>query len=65
MRHHLVCLTTLILLTGCGGRTSSLLLERRSRGLIADDVMVGRAVAWQLEPVMQTQTQKGIEVNVN
>lgn len=65
MRWILVGLAGLVCATGCGGRTSSLLLERQARGPIAEEASVAKATSWHLVPVMQTQTQGGIEVNVN
>ena len=54
-----------LLVAGCGmGKTSSLLLERPARGLLAESSGIGQPVEWQLEPAPQTQEQQGIEVAV-
>jgi hypothetical protein len=50
---------------GCGGRKSSLLLQRQALGPIAEEPSVATPVLRHLEPAMQTQTQEGIEVTVN
>lgn len=55
----------LLCLGGCSGRKSSLLLERQARGPISEEPAVAKAVLWHLDPVMQTQTKSGVEVNVN
>ena len=55
----------LIILSGCAGRKSSLLLERQVRGSLGEEARVGHPVPWHLQPVTQTKTQKGIEVTVN
>ena len=55
----------LVSLAGCGERISSLLLERQARGPIAEEASVAKAISWHLVPVMQTELQRGIEVNVN
>ena len=49
---------------GCGGRRSSLLLERQARGPITEEQAIAKALPWVLEPVTQTQTQNGVEVVV-
>ena len=49
---------------GCGGRRSSLLLERQARGPIAEERAIAKALPWVLEPVTQTQTRNGIEALV-
>ena len=65
MRHVIVSLAVIAMIAGCSGRKSSLLLERQARGPISDEPSVARPIPWQLEPVMQTQTKQGVEVNVN
>ena len=55
----------LVGLAGCGGRISSLLLERQARGPIAEEASVAKAISWHLVPVMQTELQRDVEVNVN
>lgn len=65
MRGALLFVISVLMASGCAGRTSSLLLERRVRGSLAEESKVGHAIAWRLEPVTQTQTQQGIEVYVN
>jgi len=58
--------TFLVLVTalGCGGRTSSLLLQRQARGPIAEEQAVAKGVQWVLEPSTQTKIQDGVEVSV-
>lgn len=65
MRSAVVGVLALVVITGCGARKSSLLLERYARGPIEDARAVGQPVAWTLEPVVQTKTQGGVEVTVN
>lgn len=55
----------LLAVVGCATKKSALLLERRSRGPLEEETTMARALAWQLSPVMQTQTKDGVEVNVN
>jgi len=50
---------------GCGGRTSSLLLERHAVGPLTDISDIGQAVVWRLEPVTQTHEQGKVEVTVS
>lgn len=47
---------------GCGGKTSSLLLERQARGPIAEEQAVAKPVTWVLEPVTRTESQNGLEI---
>ena len=54
----------IFLIAGCSGRTSSLLLERHALGPLTQIGAVGRPIDWQLEPVMQTQSQGQVEVTV-
>jgi len=49
---------------GCGGRTSSLLLERQARGPIVEKPAIAQQVRWVLEPATQIKTQSGVEVTV-
>ena len=65
MRWILVGIAGLVCAAGCGGRISSLLLERQARGPIAEEASVAKAISWHLVPVMQTELQEGIEVNIN
>lgn len=53
------------LMCGCSGKKSSLLLERRVRGSISEDVAVGKRVAWRLDPVAQTKIKGDIDVYAN
>ena len=64
MRRIWMSAAILMILNGCAGRKSSLLLERQTRGSLSEEALVGHAVPWQLQPVTQTKTQRGIEVNV-
>ncbi|MBI2104630.1 MAG: hypothetical protein HYT90_03475 [Candidatus Omnitrophica bacterium] len=54
----------LLAMAGCA-RKSSLLLERQAVGPIAEEPLVAMRAAWRLEPVMQTEEEQGVEVNVN
>lgn len=65
MRQVLVGLVVLMAVAGCGTRKSSLLLERNARGPIDEALLVAKRFEWQLEPVRQTQTKRGVEVTVN
>lgn len=60
-----VC-TVLAAGTGCGRsrRRSSLLLERPAYGRIENMPSVARPGVWQLDPGLQTKTERGIEVTV-
>ena len=53
-----------IVLAGCGGRTSALLLERRATGPIVEAPSVSQPVAWRLEPATRTQENAQIEATV-
>jgi len=53
-----------LLASGCGMKTSSLLLERHARGPLAESPAIGQPVEWQLEPAPQTQEQRKIELAV-
>ncbi len=55
-------LAAMLLLAGCGGRTSALLLERRARGMLAEYPSVSLGRNWKLEPATQTQEQGQVEV---
>ena len=47
---------------GCGGRKSSLLLERQSRGPMDLEGGVARPETWVLDPMTQTKTLNGVEI---
>ncbi len=64
MHRLLWCVAALLVVSGCTGRKSSLLLERHARGPMSDMTMVGHRIDWKLEPLKQTQEQQGIEVTV-
>ena len=49
---------------GCGGKTSSLLLERHAKGPLSESALVAKGVVWQLTPQSQTQTQEQIQMIV-
>ena len=59
-------MVVLLAATGCSNmqRTSSLLLERRARGALAEELGVAQGVSWQLDPPNQVQDQEGLEVSV-
>ena len=66
-RNFLLLLTahcSLLTVLGCGGKTSSLLLERQARGPISEERSVAKPVTWVLEPATQTKTQNGLEIGV-
>ncbi len=67
MRTMCAAVSVIVLVTGCARfqHTSSLLLERRVRGSLTEEALVGRAVPWHLDPITQTKAEQGIEVNVN
>lgn len=54
----------LLTVLGCGGKTSSLLLERQARGPITEEQAVAKPVSWVLEPATQTKTQDGLEITL-
>ena len=62
MRQTIACVTIAMILTGCGGKKSSLLLERHAMGPLTESPLVGQRVVWQFEPATQTQEQRKIEV---
>jgi len=64
MRRSVVFGVAVIWAVGCGGRTSSLLLERHAVGPLTDISEIGQAVVWRLEPVTQTHEQGKVEVTV-
>lgn len=51
-----------IAVVGCGGRKSSLLLERQSRGPMELEGGVARPEAWVLDPATHTKTLNGVEI---
>lgn len=58
-------LVVLMLVSGCGGRKSSLLLERQARGPMEEEPKVAKPRYWTLNPVMQTLVTNKVEVIVN
>ena len=62
MRHAVGVAVMSIALSGCGFRTSSLLLERHARGPIVDNAAVAHRIDWKLDPLTQTLSQKNIDV---
>lgn len=64
MRSAVVSIAVAALLTGCAGKTSSLLLERRAVGPLAESPGLAQPLEWRLEPATQTQTQGQIEATV-
>ena len=65
MRWTAMGVLVLVVVSGCGGQRSSLLLERFARGPLEDAQTVARAIDWTLTPVVQTKTQEEVEVTVN
>lgn len=55
---------SLVTVLGCGGKTSSLLLERQARGPITEEQAVARPITWVLEPPTQSKVQTGLEIAV-
>lgn len=53
-----------LLLAGCGGRRSALLLERFARGPLEEAPTVGQRGGWVLKPDTQTQEQAKVQVTV-
>ena len=53
-----------LVVIGCGGRKSSLLLERQAIGPLEEERGIAAQVEWQLEPATQRQTQSGVELDV-
>src|SRR3989338_2854347 len=64
MRRIVGCVGIALVLAGCGGKRSSLLLERHARGPLEETSLVASRVAWKLEPVTQSQEQQKVEVSV-
>ena len=54
----------IVAVIGCGGRQSSLLLERKTRGLIGEETGLPNRSAVILEPVTQTKAKDGVEVTI-
>ena len=65
MRRILLSVMVMMLISGCGTKKSSLLLERNARGPLDEALLVAHRFEWHLEPVVQTQTKGGVEVTVN
>jgi hypothetical protein len=65
MRWLIVGLVGALCAAGCGGRKSSLLLERQAKGPIEEEAHVAKGVRRSLAPVLQTQAKGGIEAAVN
>lgn len=64
MRGLIVSLVSIMAISGCSGRTSSLLLERQSKGPIEESSPTIQIAQWNLNPNEQTQTNQNIEVTV-
>ncbi len=64
MRTIWVLVMVLGLMSGCSGKRSSLLMERRVRGTLAEEPAVGMRIMRRLEPMTQTQAQQGVGVTV-
>lgn len=54
----------LLVTAGCGGRKSSLLLQRQARGPIEEEQAVAQQVRWVLQPSTQTKTVEGVDISV-
>lgn len=65
MKRLVLGIAIVVLIAGCGGRKSSLLLERPARGPLDDARSIGQAMDLDLEPNFATQDIEGIEVTVN
>lgn len=64
MRWFIISLVSVVAISGCSGRTSSLLLERQSKGPIEESSPIIHPARWLLEPIEQTQVNQNIEVMV-
>ena len=64
MRQIVLCGAAMILIAGCAGRKSSLLLERSAVGPVTEEAAVARQALWAFEPATQTLTKEGIEATV-
>lgn len=62
MRTALIVLGLVLVVSGCSGRKSSLLLERQARGSIEEEPRVAQAIEWNLTPAEQTLAKGPIEV---
>lgn len=60
----MVLWVVLLSVAGCGGRESSLLLERKTRGPIAEDITLPNRSLLVLQPATQTSTKDGVEVTL-
>ena len=64
MRQVIAGMVVLLVVSGCAGRKSSLLLERQARGPIAEEPTVATQILRKLEPVTQSQTKNEVEAEV-
>ena len=64
MRRLMICGTILVLIGGCVGRKSSVLLDRPAVGPITEEEGVARQALWTFDPVTQSATKDGIEATV-
>lgn len=65
MRYVLLLGVVSLMMAGCGGHKSSLLLERPMFGPIEEAASVASAIGWELSPTPQMQEHDGIEIFVN
>ena len=54
----------IVFIAGCGGRKSSLLLERQAVGPMTEEAAVAQKSLWAFEPVTQTLTKEGIDATL-
>ena len=64
MRAAVVVMVGMLVLSGCSGKKSSLLLERNARGPIQHALSVGQKLDWRLEPTQQMLSKSGVDVTV-
>ena len=62
MRQTIAGVAIILILTGCSGGKSSLLIERHARGPLTESKLVAQRVLWKLDPMTQTQEQQKVEV---
>ena len=64
MRRAILVGTAVVLIVGCAGRKSSLLLERPALGPLGEEAGVAQQSLWVLDPVTQTLSKEGVDVTV-
>ena len=59
------CAVSILVVSGCAAKKSSLLLDRQARGPLTEMRLVAKHINWELELATQTQEQGKVEVTVN